>query len=573
MAGAVLAASLVWLTVGSAAPLRVASFNIQGGLAAPGNPGFEDPADVLARIGADVIGLQELDNDAADLRSLGNRLGLPERVYQASNSMQVGLLSRYRISQTNWVFVTNQMTRPVLLARVDMPGVERDPWVAVVHLKCCNTNTSDQFTRATELYYLRKEISQLTTPADPIIIMGDFNMVATNDMTYTSGPEGVSPFPAPADANGYFVAEGIFKLDARHAGGSGESWTWRSNGTFTNSALDHIMVNRAVRVRGAVAEIYHAEKDAAGIAGLPKPGDPLAARLTNASDHLPVFADLDIDDGTSYSPANFRMDGLPESSGYMVSSEGITLRVAVRGTRLYVATQSSANQPGGNDHHILVSDSVLASAASPAPWAKRGLTALPEGRPFLAAEASNDYAGWFNAPNPTGLRKWATASGVLEGSIDLVSQFGTVPEFVYVSAVAYQTSDASSTDPSLGRVINQVPGATVADDFITPDEFLRIPVRSVTDSAADGRFDVVVPGRGFAAEFIPPAFDLQPGVRWKTVPGRSYRLWRSSDLSTGRWQDSGTFLAGPSQWEAFVPEANDGAKHRFFRIELIGENN
>jgi hypothetical protein len=320
-------------------------------------------------------------------------------------------------------------------------------------------------------------------------------------------------------------------------------------------------------------EIYDAEKDAAGIAGLPKAGIPLTASLTNSSDHLPVFADLDIDDGTPYSPRSFRMDGLADSVGYTLNSSGITLRVAVRGTRLYVATQSAANTTSGNDHHIFVADSLMVGAITPAPWAKRGFTAQPPGQPFLAAEGINDYVGWIDAGTPTSLRKWPSGAGVLEGSIDLVARFGRMPEFIYVAAVAYQSSDASQTNASLGRVLGQVPAATVADDNITPDEFLAIPIRSVTDSAADGRFDVLVPGRGFAAEFLPASPGFQPGVRWKTVPGRTYRLWRSSDLSAGSWQGGETFLAGPAQWEAFIPEANDGAGRRFFRIELIGESN
>jgi len=301
------------------------------------------------------------------------------------------------------------------------------------------------------------------------------------------------------------------------------------------------MVNAAIRARGTAVEIYNAEKDTAGIAGLPKVGSPLPASLAYASDHLPVFADVDLEEGNAapgnlvataaaglaaegklggpFTPAAgryvlsntglqplewvaehdahwvsfsastgilapgesleiraqltsaaaslpagmhraplrfvnrtnglgttvmeasvfvgpFVMDGSADSAGYIVDGNGITLHVAMRGTRLYVATRSSAYQPTGSDHHIFIANTLLPSATAPAPWAKRGLTALPEGSPYLAAEGANDYAGWFNAANPTRLAKSPTNTGVLEGSIDLLEEFGAVPEFIYIAAVA-----------------------------------------------------------------------------------------------------------------------------------------
>jgi endonuclease/exonuclease/phosphatase family metal-dependent hydrolase len=591
--------------------------------------------------------------------------------------MRVGLLSKYPISQTNWIF-QGEMERPILLARIDVPDVVRDPWVAVVHLKCCNTNPWNQYTRAAELYYLRKEIDQQTGTNDPVMIMGDFNLVAPSDVTYETGPEGVSPFPAPASADGYFVPQGIFKLDARHAGAGGEHWTWRSNGEFPNGALDHIMVNAVVRARGTAVEIYNAQKDAMGIAGLPKQGAPLAGSFAYISDHLPVFADINLEDsntapgnlvitatpglvaegnlggpfapntgtyllsntglqplewgaehdapwvslsspggvlapgesieitaqlttsaaslpagmhrvplrfvnrtngfGTAVAEASvfagaFVMDGSADSPGYVVDGTGITLHVAMRGTRLYVATRSSAYQPTGSDHHIFIANTLLLpSATAPAPWAKRGLTALPEGSPYLAAEGANDYAGWFNAANPTRLAKSPTNAGVLEGSIDLLEQFGAVPEFVYIAAVAYETSDASVVSTSFGRVVSQAPAAVVADDMIGPEEFLRIPLRSVADSAADGRYDTLVPGRGFSANVVPPGGGAAAKVQWKSVPGHTYRVLRKSEFTEPTWQIIGTIAATRDSWETTFEDTASG-KRSFYKVEVLSPGN
>jgi endonuclease/exonuclease/phosphatase family metal-dependent hydrolase len=667
-----LLAAFIQIATLAAAPLRVATFNIKGGLATTNTAEFANTAAVLNRLGADVIGFQELENDSTDLQAMGSQLGLPHRAYQALPYGQVGLLSRYPVT-SHWVEASG-MTRPILLARIDVPGALRDPWVAVVHLKCCgDTGGTEQYTRAVEIHRLRQALALRADLQDPVILMGDFNLVADNDWTYQSGTVPDVPYPlfAPADADGYFVPEGIFKLDARHAGTGGETWTWRSNGIFESSALDHIMVNQVVRVRGTAVEIYNAEKDAVGITGLPKQGSPLAAGFAYISDHLPVFADLDLEDGNPtpgnlvvsvtgalaaegprggpFAPARgtyvlsntgsypldwvaennvpwlslsategtlasgdsvtitasllpaaaslpvgghqaalrfvntsnglgttsvtaslfvapFIMDGFADAPGYTLDNKGISLRVAVRGSRLYVATQSAGRQTNGNDHHILIADSLLGSATTAAPWAKRGSTALPQGRPFLAAEGSNNYAGWFNAKDPTRLRKSTTSDGVLEGSIDMVEEFGSVPEFIYLAAVAYQTSNASSADPSLGRVVSQVPAAVTADDNITPDEFLRIPVRSVTDSAADGRFDVLVPGRGFAAAMTPPSGGATE-LRWRSVPGRSYRVWHSSNLAAGIWDDITTVSAGANEWEKTQPVEMQGSA--FYRVELL----
>lgn len=656
-----------------AAPLRVATFNANWGLGSPGGADFEDSATVLNRLGADVVALQELISDSSNLSSMGARLGMPHSAYQSSTAMSVGLLSKYPLSPPVWISRSG-MTRPILLVQVDVPGALRDPWVAVVHLKCCNTATGgEQYTRAVELYYLRKEIAQRVAPEDPVMIMGDFNLVAPNDVTYTTGPEGLSPFPAPASADGYFVPQGIFKMDARHAGTGGETWTWRSNGQFPSGPLDHIMVNAVVRARGTAVEIYNAEKDAMGIAGLPKQGSPLAASFAFVSDHLPVFADIDLEDSNT-SPGNlvitatpglvaegnlggpfapntgtyllsntgqqplewgaehdaywvslssvtgilapgesvqitaqltpaaallpagihraplrfvnrsnglgttvmeasvfvgpFVMDGSADSAGYIVDGNGITLHVAMRGTRLYVATRSSAYQPTGSDHHIFIANTLLPSATAPAPWAKRGLTALPEGSPYLTAEGVNDYAGWFNAANPTRLAKSPTNTGVLEGSIDLLEEFGAVPEFIYIAAVAYETSDASTVSTSFGRVVGQAPAAVVADDVIAPEEFLRIPVRAVTDSAADGRFDVLVPERAFSARIIPPGGGAAAKVQWESVPGRTYRVLRKSALTEPSWQTVSTVIATRDSWQTTF-EDDTGGRRSFYKIEVL----
>jgi len=568
----------------AALPLRAVCFNVENGLYAAETSSYRDTATVLKRINADVVGLCELMEwrrvggfwdyvgDRENFPQLAKELGLPHTAFDESpTDHRAGIASRYPIEETIWV-AGSGMTRRIPLARIAVPGARRPLWVAMLHLKARHTDDLEQHMRAAELFWLRQAIlANCDVLNDSIVIMGDFNLVSPSDVVFTDPRfDGVAyPLAAPRDADGYFMNEGIFKLAARHAGDSGDTWTWRSNGEFASSALDHIMVNAALRARGAAAEVYNAEQDAAGAVGLPKLGAPPPSALAYISDHLPMFADLDLDDGAPYDEADFRMDGMADSADYILDHRGITLRVALRGTRLYVATQSAANQSSGNDHHILISPSLLAGATAPAAWNKRGSTALPQGHPFLAAEGVNDHAAWANAASAFRLRKSGSSAGVLEGSLDLMERFGAVPEFIYVAAVAYETSDASFSEVSAGRVIDQTPPANVPDDNITPDEFLRIPLRSVTDSAADGVFDILVPSRGFRAAFSPAHSGGPAQVRWPAVPGRTYRVMRTANLASAVWQELGEITPGGNEWEAGLADSAPDVDRGFYRVELV----
>lgn len=283
------------------APLRVATFNVEGGLGASGTTNYEIAAKYFERIGPDVLALEELQSDYANLAALQQRLGLPYSYRPTSSSMQVGLLSRYPLLASSLISQPG-MTRPILLVQVDVPGVSSDPWVAVVHLKCCgSTGGSEQFTRATELYHLKQALATRgVTSQSNVILMGDFNLVATGDYVYGSGPNGLSPFPAPASADGYFTDLGILKLDLRHADGV-TTWSWLSNGIFASSQLDHIMASGPIRSRSPFPEIYDVAKDAVGLEGRPKFGNRASSATAYGSDHLPVFADLVLrDDGDGF---------------------------------------------------------------------------------------------------------------------------------------------------------------------------------------------------------------------------------------------------------------------------------
>ena len=263
--------------------------------------------------------------------------------------------------------------------------------------------------------------------------------------------------------------------------------------------------------------------------------------------------------GDSGNVIPFVMDGLADFEGYRVSNPGMTIYAAVRGSDLYVATWA----PGefGNDHFIMVGKEALTAAMSAAPWGKSGLTALPQSSPFLAAESVNSYMGWFNATGAA-TKTARMAGGQMEGTLDLSSAFGAPPAELYLSSLAYQTSDG-------GLLGSQAPAGN-ADGNLDASELLRIPLESLRDEDANGVFDRLESGDGFA---ITEAVRLgnQFSITWKCFPGRVYQIQTSSNLLTASWVDvpAAQVTAGPADLEATYQVTLDPSETaRFFRVVL-----
>ena len=278
-----------------------------------------------------------------------------------------------------------------------------------------------------------------------------------------------------------------------------------------------------------------------------------------SSDSPPVSA------ATQAAPQNFTMDGAADFSGYLVASPGMTIYAAIRGSRLYVATWSTGSNTGGaNDHFIFVSDSVLQSGTTAAPWSKAGGIAIPSGKPFLAAESTNGYAGWSNAPATSEAVKSAASSGQLEGSIDLAAAFGSVPPVVYISAAAYQTAN--------GGILGAQAPTGNADGNIDANEFLALPTASIRDSMASGTFDRLDPARGFAVQSVVPAVGGGYTVTWKVVPGRKYSLEYTDTLGAANtWTAliaSYTSVSG-EDIHSYTDSSASSSGHRFYRVKLL----
>ena len=293
-----------------ATPLRVATLNVEFGLGDPGSTSFEATEDVLERINADVVALQEmtradLDGSPSSFGSLATTLGYPH-VHAATtqrvldSGLRTAFMSRYPLTSTFNIASPPgalDMVRQIPAIVVDVPGTVADPTILTLHLKCC-LDLDDPFRRAVELKRSRDFLTQRgLTAEDNLIILGDFNLIG-GDFVYSEIPPGlprsfilgedivfpVNYYTNPAD---YFLPWSMAAIGSTQLNGSVI--------TQGSSQLDFILATRALMNRPYAGEIYNSALDIDNQTGLPKAGQPLPERTSpNASDHLAVFADFNL---------------------------------------------------------------------------------------------------------------------------------------------------------------------------------------------------------------------------------------------------------------------------------------
>lgn len=179
--------------------------------------------------------------------------------------------------------------------------------------------------------------------------------------------------------------------------------------------------------------------------------------------------------------SDFEMDGALDSEYYELAHyNGMRLWAAVRGTTLYVATWGTGG--GGNDHMIYINDRL--GDAAPSAWAKAGYVFLGDDHIFLAGDGDNSWSGWFGTVGTTATENSADQGtfNYLEGTINLVEEFGEIPEALYMAVGTYARADGSQLN-------NQVPAPWDVNEHIEVTEFLRVPINSIRDDTGSGHFD------------------------------------------------------------------------------------
>lgn len=291
---------------GSTGPveLRILTWNVQG-LGAPGSGDYEAVKAILARIDADVVGLnelEELEND--DVRQLADELGYTTVQVPASNpfgDLHNAILAKgpatapttWRSDDLSGDPDANDITR--LPVSVTVQGVR----VVVNHCKS-GFDDEDEFRRTVDAI----RTAQAAGTSGRAVVMGDINQEVDEPQdtpaTFTDFPFGMpdsyflgedlyTRMTGPGLGNGpfpHFADAGLTVVEA--AQNDGELATRPSSGR----RIDYILVGADLVPGVQGAEIYNARLDNPG-EGLGKPG-PKPDRTSSefASDHFPVFVDL-----------------------------------------------------------------------------------------------------------------------------------------------------------------------------------------------------------------------------------------------------------------------------------------
>ena len=313
------AASVVVTGRAPAADLRLATYNTEG-LGAPGSSAYVTLSEILARIDADVVMLQEINpEDVAQVGALAAELDYPfDCVSTVSGTLSGGLhtaaLSRFPLDAClSWSAAelsgdpqANDITRDIFEVHVDVDGLA--PWgIFTVHLKAGGTDT-DKFRRQVELARVTKALERfhLLHPGSPRVLTGDHNEDIGDgpfgSPTFFVLPPGLPQtyhlgsditFPVTYDPFVTLAADGVHPLDAFHE----DEPTDDSTRWVSGRRLDYLIADPHVVKLGT--EVYDACNDnnvddpPPGY-WLPKAGFPLPCGTEKVpSDHLAVFGDLD----------------------------------------------------------------------------------------------------------------------------------------------------------------------------------------------------------------------------------------------------------------------------------------
>ncbi len=297
--------------------IRVVTWNVES-IGAQGSAEYNAALDVLKRIGADVVAVQEIASttDADHLLSLASDLqynyatvapGGPFGSDRAAFMSDLPLLAdtSWTAAQLSGDPAANDLTRYILEAEIDVTGQGDLMTLVVNHWKSGGAN-ADEYRRAIETQRMVQVVSQFADDT-PFVLMGDVNADVRDGsptpLVFTEEPTADLPtdFVTGADIRAQFINGGLPNdpfpplailarmLDAKQV--DGNYATRPSSGR----RLDYLFASPTLYLQGA--QVYDCG-DEGLMGGLPLEGQPLpATTCIQASDHLPVFADLIIPTG------------------------------------------------------------------------------------------------------------------------------------------------------------------------------------------------------------------------------------------------------------------------------------
>ncbi|CAN5444392.1 hypothetical protein BH23VER1_BH23VER1_08790 [soil metagenome] len=315
--------------------IRIMTFNIEQGIGPVGGSQFLAVQETIRRIDPDVIAFQELASTGgfaaarALLASLG--FGTDSQHFATtddafadfaggdfSGSQWVAVASRFPIYETRQVGRAdgfNEVARYPLFVSVDVPGVPAadDPHFVCVHYKAGSTD-ADFFRKAVEGFRTTEFLASrgLHGTTHNLIVLGDCNSVpdVAINRSYSTAIAGGHQFPdgsilaatftvgddLPASLTyNQFPRDILAPLGLADLAASQVDGSTVTRATVDARPLDYLFVSGRVTAAGApVAEIFNSLLEVVS-PGRPKICLPLAPATSRlASDHLPVFADIEL---------------------------------------------------------------------------------------------------------------------------------------------------------------------------------------------------------------------------------------------------------------------------------------
>ena len=298
--------------------VRVATFNIES-VGAEASDSFQAAVDILQRIDADIVCLQEVvEWETTSLFALGNAAGYPD-VIQGNRPPAIGgeftnacmsrpglsIVGSYGGAELSPGGTSNDVGRDILVVQAELAEAGEPPCrlgLITLHLKS-GQKPLDWFRRQVEAQRVAQAVAiyQEQYPGDPLVILGDLNE-SIDDPALGSVFESIPPglpdsydvgtdieFPLLYDPFATFADLGFSRVDAMQED-SARDETWADL-----VRLDYVLL---AGPQLEVAEVYNACRDN-GVDDAPrggwmsKAGDPLQCEVSEvASDHFPVAADL-----------------------------------------------------------------------------------------------------------------------------------------------------------------------------------------------------------------------------------------------------------------------------------------
>ena len=205
--------------------LRVVTWNVES-IGAQGSAEYNAARDVLQRIGADVVAVQEIgsDADAANLLNLASDLhynyatvatGGPFGSDRAAFMSDLILLAdtAWTAAQLSGDPAANDLTRYSLEAEIDVTGQGDLMNLVVNHWKSGGAN-ADEYRRAIETQRMAQVVARMAADT-PFVLMGDVNADvrdgAPTPLVFTAEPTADLPtgFVTGADIRAQFLTGGL----------------------------------------------------------------------------------------------------------------------------------------------------------------------------------------------------------------------------------------------------------------------------------------------------------------------------------------------------------------------------